>query len=404
MHVLDFIIIVLLFTIGYCYVLYPMIVRLLGKSFPKPTEKDETYSPKISIILAVYNEEIVLESCLDSLLALDYPKELLEIIVGSDGSTDKTNEILSSYNAQYPFIKTMTFSSRRGKMPVLNDLVLSATGDILFFADADISLSPNTLKVQLRHFVDPSVGAIGGGYHIHTETEKGLSTSEKEYASKEQKIRVNEGIFSSSIGVFGGNYTIRRELWRPLPDALVHDDLFVALNVIDKKKRVVYEPESTSVDIYERSLKDEFRRKSRSASRGYHTLSFFQNLVGFSGGTIAFQIWSHKILRWLSPFILMAIVTLGILGFSLYQEIQYSILFFGFIAVMSLTFVGWLFEIKNIRIPILHQLTWLVIMNIAYIAGTIKFLLRSDEGMWTQATRQNISNTSYSVKEAADLK
>src|SRR5579864_8398984 len=128
MRVLDIIISLLLLAVGYCFVLYPLVIRILAKLFPKPSHPDESYRPAISIILAAYNEETVLERCIRSLAALDYPKELLEIIVGSDGSVDKTNEILSFFSKQYPFLKPFFFSEQRGKMPVLNDLVTKATG------------------------------------------------------------------------------------------------------------------------------------------------------------------------------------------------------------------------------------------------------------------------------------
>jgi len=404
MRALDTIIMILFCAVAYCYLVYPYLIRLLARYFPSRTITDENMLPRVSIILAVYNEEIMIERCLESILALDYPKENIEILIGSDGSTDLTSVIAEKYCARYPFIRFYPFSERRGKMPVLNDLAVIASGEILFFADADITLSPNTLKTQLRHYADSSVGAVGGLYHIHAESGNGLYSSEKEYASLEQQIRISEGIFSSSMGVFGGNYTIRRELWNPLPDPLVHDDLYVALSVISQKKRVIYEPESHSVDFYDRSLEEEFRRKSRSASRGYHTISFFPKLLGVSGGKNMFLLWSHKILRWLSPFIFIVILFLSILGISLYGNSYYSAVVFAFGAAGLVTLLGWLFERMSIRVPLVRQFTWLVIMNIAYISGTLTYLMKTDEGAWKQATRQNLANPPYTVKEAIHTK
>jgi biofilm PGA synthesis N-glycosyltransferase PgaC len=405
MRILDIVIIFFLFLVGYCYVLYPIVIRLLAKFFPKPSLSDESFLPTVSIILAVYNEELVLGRCMESLLALDYPSELIEIVVGSDGSSDRTNEMLSEYGSQYHFIKQFCFSEQRGKMMVLNDLVAKATGEILFFADADITLSKNTLKVQVRHFADAEIGAVGGGYQIHFDANReGLYHSEKEYASLEQNIRINEALFSSSVNVFGGNYTIRRALWRSLPDPLVHDDTYVAYNVMDRGMRVFFESESVSTEIYNRSLEDEFKRKSRSASRGYHTLSFFPKLLGFSGGKNAFLLWSHKLLRWLSPLIACIIVVLSIMGILLYNELQYKILLSGFALISIITFIGWLFERQNIRIPIIRQCSWFIIMNLAYIAGTLRFLLKTDEAIWSQGARPVLSDSSYPLKEAVHTK
>jgi cellulose synthase/poly-beta-1,6-N-acetylglucosamine synthase-like glycosyltransferase len=404
MRFLDIVIALLLLAVGYCYLLYPYLIRLLAKFFPKLSKKDESYRPSVSIILAVYNEELVVKRCLESLLSLDYPKELLEIIIGSDGSSDSTSEVVNSYSAQFPFIKSISFPERRGKMPVLNDLVKKASGEILFFADADITLTQNTLRVQLRHFADPSIGIVGGMYHIYSEKEKSLYSSEREYASMEQQIKIHEGIFNSSMGVFGGNYSIRRQLWRPLPDPLVHDDLYVAVSVIDQGKRVIYEKESVSTDLYERSLKDEFRRKSRSASRGYHTLSFFPKLMGFAGGKNAFMLWSHKLLRWLSPFIMLAIVLLAISGSIIFGDLQYQVILYSFAALLIIAAIGWILDTQNIRIPVIRQCTWLLIMNAAYIDGTFKFLMKTDEKMWTQATRHANAGAALAMKEAVHTK
>ncbi|MFI5264571.1 MAG: glycosyltransferase [Candidatus Kapaibacterium sp.] len=402
MRILDLLIIILFFIVGYCFVLYPMVIRLLAKLFPQPSHKDESFRPTISIILAVYNEELVLGRCIESLLALDYPKELLEIIIGSDGSTDRTNEMLEQLSTTYHFIKPLFFPERRGKMPVLNDLVTKATGEILFFADADISLSANTLKVQVRHFADQEIGVVGGAYHIvHDESMKGPHSSEKDYALIQHSIRSNEALFSSTVGVFGGNYMIRRAWWKPLPDPLVHDDTYVAYNIIDRGKRVFFEPESIASEIYSRSLLEEFRRKSRSASRGYHTISYFPRLIGFSGGKNTFLLWSHKLFRWLSPFFISIVFVLCLTGVFLYGDTRYIVVLLGFTAFTLISLVGYVLDKMDINLPLIRQCTWFFFMNLAFVAGTLKFLLKTDEGIWRKATRPANDQRLLHTKEAA---
>src|SRR5579872_1877036 len=135
MRLLDLFIVFFLSLAGYCFTGYPLLIYVLAKLFPKPFLFDKLFRPKVSIILAAYNEELVLHRCIESLLRLDYQHEQMEILIGSDGSSDKTNEILSRYKENYDFIKPVYYTTRRGKMPVLNDLVALATGEILFFAD-----------------------------------------------------------------------------------------------------------------------------------------------------------------------------------------------------------------------------------------------------------------------------
>ncbi|MFI5264239.1 MAG: hypothetical protein ACHQM6_06970, partial [Candidatus Kapaibacterium sp.] len=176
---------------------------------------------------------------------------------------------------------------------------------------------------------------------------------------------------------------------------------YVAYNIMDRGKRVFYEPESVSTEVYNRSLYDEFRRKSRSASRGFHTLSFFPNLLGYSGGKNAFLLWSHKVLRWLSPFIAGIIVILSGIGMIFIGGWQYMAVLFGFGLVSLITLIGWILERQNIRVPIIRQCSWFVIMNLAYIIGTLKFLAKKDEGIWLQSTRPAAKESSYPIKEVA---
>ncbi|MEP7235610.1 MAG: glycosyltransferase, partial [Ignavibacteriota bacterium] len=387
------------------YLLYPLLIRQLARIFPMASLRDESFRPQVSIILAVYNEESVLLRCIDSLLRLDYPIDLIEIIIGSDGSSDRTNQILTELSVAHEIILPVYFPERRGKMSVINDLAELAKGDILFFADADITLSANALKAQIRHFADPMIGAVAGSYRIQVDSAAhGHASSEKYYASHEQNIRLNEALFCTTVGVFGGNYSIRHALWRPLPDGLVHDDTFVAYNIMDKGKRVYCEPESISTDTYNRTLKDEFRRKSRSASRGYHTLTFFPRLVGFAGGKNSFLLWSHKLLRWLSPFLMLTAFILSVAGLFIYAEERYFLLVLFFCTIATITFLGWILEYLDIRVPIIRQSMWFVSMNIAYISGTIKFLTKSDESVWSQAGRPVIDQAKFLVKEVTETK
>ncbi|MEI8133755.1 MAG: glycosyltransferase [bacterium] len=405
MRILDILLIVFVFLSGYTYVMYPLVIRVLSKLFPRASQSDDQFFPKVSIIVAAHNEERVLVECLESLLKLDYPANLCEILVGSDGSTDGTVSIIQKYAERESSVKPFCFSERRGKIPVVNDLVESSSGDILYFTDADVVLSPNTLKAHVRHYSDPTVGAVAGAYHIHSaQSDNGLYESEKQYASVEQNIRQHESRFASSLGLSGANYSTRKNLWQSLPDSLVHDDLFVALGTLSQRRRVLYEATSVATDIFDRSYQDEFGRKVRSASRGYHTIAFFPKLLGFSSGRISFMLWSHKLLRWMSPLLIGIALLLAIFGFTTDGSFRYQLsleVFFGFIV---LALLGLILERQKIRVPVLHQLSWLVSMNTAYIVGTLRYIMHSDGASWTQAKRHSIPNPTLSTKEVTSLK
>jgi poly-beta-1,6-N-acetyl-D-glucosamine synthase len=387
MAFLDIFVIVLLLPVIYCYLIYPYIIQLAARRFFCGHIIDESYQPTISVILSAHNEELVIRSSIASILSQDYPSEKVEIVVGSDGSTDLTNTILEELSLKHSNIHAFIFHEQRGKMMALNDIVKQAKNEILFFLDADITLSSNSFRSHVKHYKDASIGIVGGSYKIHTHDESGHFASESEYASLEQRIRKSESLMSSTINVYGGNYSMRRNLWRDLPSPLVHDDVFVVLSTISQGKRVLTELESVAVDHYERTIEEEFKRKVRSASRGFLTLSYFPELTSFSGGTIALYLWSHKILRWISPFlVLIAGISFTINTLMLRDAARYALLGFGLFGLITV-FIGYMLQKRGNNPSLVGKLGWFIYMNAAYIKGTFTYVFGKDQHTWVKATR-----------------
>lgn len=387
MGIVDIIIIILVGLVVYCYGIYPYLIQLAAKLFARPTLQDPSYLPSVSIVVAAHNEEVSLPLLLDSIFALDYPHELVEIIIASDGSDDKTNDILTAYSQRDARVKPLIFKEQRGKMPTLNDAVAKASGEILYFVDADLTLSSNSLRAHTRHHIDPSVGIVAGAYQMISGDAGKLNRIEEEYASLEQQIRASESSFASTMNVYGGNYSMRRSLWKPLPSSMVHDDMYVVFSTIGQRKRVISDRETIAFDTFSRNFKEEFRRKIRSASRGYHTLSYFPEVVFFQRVPESFLLWSHKILRWLSP---MFAAVSGI--FALWQYLQTGGAVYGVHVLLlgSAIAVGlatYFLELRGRSLPILAKIGWFVSMNFAYVVGTWRFLTGSDSAAWKKAAR-----------------
>jgi cellulose synthase/poly-beta-1,6-N-acetylglucosamine synthase-like glycosyltransferase len=385
--IVDITIIILVGLVVYCYGIYPYAIQLVAKVFKRPTFEDASYLPHVSIVVAAHNEEVSLPKLLDSLLALDYPKDLVEIIIASDGSDDKTNEILTAYAERDERIKPLLFKEQRGKMPTLNDAVAGATGEILYFVDADLTLSSNSLRAHTRHHIDPSVGIVAGAYQMVSSDSRKLRRIEEAYASLEQRIRASEGDFASTMNVYGGNYSMRRALWRPLPSSMVHDDLFVVFSVIRQGKRVISDRETIAYDKFPRSFNDEFLRKIRSASRGYPTLAYFPEVVFFQLIPESFLLWPHKILRWLSPFFITMAGMLALWRYFQTRGAVYGI----FVLVLGITVVigaiTYFFEKRGHSLPFFGKLGWFVAMNYAYVVGTYRFITGRDNAAWKKASR-----------------
>ncbi len=389
MGIVDIIIITLLGLIVYCYAIFPYLVQVVARFYKRPTFQDPSYLPRVSIVVAAHNEEVSLPRLLDSLLGLDYPQDLVEIIIASDGSDDKTDEILTDYAKRYPQVRPLIFTQNRGKMPTLNDAVATATGDILYFVDADLTLSTNSIRAHVRHHVDPSVGIVAGAYQMISNDATKLRKIEESYASLEQRIRYSEGAFASTMNVYGGNYSMRRTLWRPLPSSMVHDDLYVVFSVISQGKRVISDRETVAYDKFSRNFDDEFLRKIRSASRGYHTLSYFPEAVFFQSIPESFLLWPHKILRWLSPILAGMAGMLALWRYLQTDGVVYGIFVLLLGSTLAVGVATYFLERRGRSLMFLAKFGWFVTMNFAYVVGTWRFLTGSDQAAWKKATRDS---------------
>jgi len=382
----------------YAYILYPLFIFALASLRTRRSLSDESFQPRVSIIISAYNEELHLEQCLDSLLIQNYPTEKIEILIGSDGSSDRTNTILANYAASHSSLKPHLFESRRGKMQVLNDLISEAQGEILLFVDADMTLSPDSLTNHVRHYIDKEVGGVAGIYRIVSDVPTGIFGSENDYQSYEMLLRKNESLIHSTVGLSGGNYSIRKELWKELPSDEIHDDLFSVYTLLESGKRILFEPSAISTERFVRSVREEFRRKARFASRGFATLKFFPELLSPQAGLVAVMIWSHKILRWISPFLLAIIFATTIVGTVRGYAAYFSILLVIELVGILIAMIGWVLNTMAISVPVVRQIFWFVAMNLAFMLGTMRYLFGKDEQHWVIATRAGSSST-ISAKE-----
>jgi len=371
----------------YAYILYPLLVAALAKLRPRAIICDESFTPHISVIISAYNEEKHLAACLDSLLAQDYPVSSVEILIGSDGSTDETNKILSKYSEANPGIKKFLFDSRRGKMKVLNDLVGKAIGDILFFVDADMMLSPRSLRSHAQHYSQFETGGVAGIYRLISDAPSGVFVTENDYHTYEMWLRENESLVSSTVGLSGGNYSIRKELWHELPSDQVHDDLYSVFTLFSSGKRLLFEPRAISTENFVRTLSEEFRRKARFSSRGFETLKYFPHLISPSAGFQSLMIWAHKILRWISP-VLLLVIFLSTLVASFYHLWGYiQTLLIIELSLIGMAIAGGLLYSVKISLPVFRHLFWFSAMNVAFITGTFRYLFRLDKKHWVVAQR-----------------
>src|SRR5581483_9772493 len=368
----------------YSYVGFPLLVALRARLRPRKWHIDETYRPTVSIILTAFNEELVLRRCIESLVHLNYPREKLEILCGSDGSTDMTNSILRELSERHSFLRPFYFFPQRGKMLTLNDLVTHAKNEILLFVDADVTLNPNAILSHVRHYIDATVGGVAGRLTIASDRTDGVYRSESTFLSFESNLRRNEAEIGSTVGLYGGNYSMRRALWKPLPNDRVYDDFFSVLTIIESGHRLLYEEGAISTEQYARNYREEGARKKRNASRCLYTLRILPQPLFH--GSAAWMLWPHKILRWLTGFLALGVVIGTQFDFYGHLAWAWSLLILEGLATV-LVFMGWLFRNARQPIPFASSLYWFFSMNVAFMRGVFEFMLSRQEPIWPQTTR-----------------
>ena len=294
----------------YTYLGYPILLFLINRFLhPKVAKKEIT--PSVSIILSAFNEEKYIERKLHNLLQLDYPLESLEIIVGSDGGSDTTDQIISKFRS--PQIRFFRFIANRGKPEVLNTLVQEAHGEILLFTDARQELDPMSLRELVANFHDAKVGCVSGELLFKDIRTGNIGKGMDAYWKYEKWLRRNESRLSSMLGATGAIYAIRRQLFSPLPGTILVDDMYLPLTIIQKGYRAIFESQAHAYDHTSSKGKEESKRKVRTLAGNYQIFELFPALLNPLKSRIAWQLLSHKFLRLMVPFFLVGIFICNLL-------------------------------------------------------------------------------------------
>jgi hypothetical protein len=266
--------------------------------------KSAPYVPKVTLIVAAYNEAPVIRQKLDNTFAIDYPPDCLEVVVASDGSDDGTDELVAQYGKSG--VKLLSLP-RRGKNLTLNAAVEAACGDILVFTDADAMFAPDALRRLTAPFNDPEVGGVAGDYRHHTHVIEGAN--ERDFWKFERMLKRLQSRAGSVTSAWGPIYAIRRSLFKPIPVG-VTDDYFTSVQPLAAHRRLIFEPRAVATGPVAVSAQLEFRRKVRIITAGLRGVWHTRQLLNpFEYGFLAIQIFTHKVLRRLMgpPLLLLAV-------------------------------------------------------------------------------------------------
>ena len=370
--------------VAYAYVVYPALIHVASRAFGRrsmaPAAVDDDL-PTASLVLAAFNEEAVIGARLADALAMDYPADRLEILVGSDGSTDGTAEVARSFEGRG--VRLLDFPLNRGKASVLNDAVAASTGEILLMSDANTRVEPGAARCLARWFADPEVGAVVGRL-VLVDPVSGKN-ADGLYWRYETFLKTREATLGALLGANGAIYAIRRCLYEPIPPGTIVDDFVIPLLATQRTGcRLVYDREAVAVEETAPGVGAEFRRRARIGAGGYQSIGMLWRLLDPRRGWLALAFWSHKVLRWLGPFFLLGALAanLALAGRPFYRGML--------AAQVGFYLLAGLLPMVPSRVRLARPLrlsTMFVGMNAALLVGFCRWLFGRQKGTWARTER-----------------
>ena len=375
-------------AMAYTYALYPALLFVLAWLRSRALDENSTPAglPTVSLLVAAYNEAPVILRKLRNCEMLDYPAAQLEILFGSDGSDDGTADILRSAGL-LTHMRLISFSERRGKPAVLNDLVMAARGELLVFSDANSMFDANALRELVRPFAAAAVGGVCGELRLERPAaEHGAgAANESLYWRYETFIKRLEGRLGILAAANGAIYAIRRGLYRPLPvQRLTSDDLVIGARVLQQGRRMVFAPQAIAREEANSTIREELRRRVRVGEAGFNALAELWPLLLPQRGSVAWMLWSHKILRWAVPGLLVLLLAASV---ALWRQAFYQAVLAMQLAAYLAALAGYVLE-PHTRLP-----GWLTFpyffagSNLATLLGLWRSLRRSGNRAWARAGR-----------------
>lgn len=375
------------FCLVHSYVLYPFLLKIFAGDISVPKRQyHPAPQPMVSVLMAVYNEEKVVEQKIRSVFNTAYPAAQLEMWIGSDGSTDKTDEIIARLIREGYRINFKQFGGRNGKTQIINAMAPLAAGKIFIPTDANILFEPLTIPKLIAHFTDDKVGMVAANITNTGLRKDGISYQEQTYIKRENIIKFYEGqLWGTMMGAFGACYAIRAELFPKIPQNFLMEDFYITLAVIKNNKKAIAEPEAIAYEDVSNEIKEEFKRKIRISAGNFQNLAVYKGLLlkPFTGAGFSFL--SHKVLRWFGPFFLIGtfVTSLILFNTNLFFQLAFYIQAAGFLTPL----LDKLLSNINIHIYLLRLLSYFYTMNLALLLGFIKYLKGIKTSVWNPTQR-----------------
>ena len=369
-------------TLTYIYLGYPMLVWVLAHLCGRDPVRQDVV-PHVSLLIPAFNEEPHIEAKLRNSLALNYPSERLEIVVASDGSTDRTNAIVTSFAAQG--VRLAVMSENIGKAAMLTSTVPDRDGEIVVFSDASSRLEPDALRQLVRNFADARVGCVSGLYRLGDPQDL-RAQGEGLYWRYETWIKTLESHFGTVLGANGAIYAFHKEQYRPLPNRAIVDDFLVPMLMrLHGGGEIFFVPTARAYETSPEQVRHEFRRRMRIGAGDLQALIWTWRLLLPWKGIVALAYFSHKVLRWFGPWLMLTgfVANLCLLGNPVFQW-----LFFGQLVFYGLGSIADLVQ----HVPFLglaaSHVRYFIVLNAALLLGFVRLALGIQRAFWDRAPRR----------------
>ena len=362
----------------YSYAGYPLLLLLLIRLRPAAAVRKSDARPSVSLLIVAHNEETRIESKLRNCLELEYPAENLEILVASDGSTDRTEEIVASFAEKG--VRLLRLPGPGGKPAALNAAVPETAGEILVLCDTRQRLAPDAVKALVADLGDPTVGAVSGELHIETgphSAAEGVGL----YWRYEKLIRGLESALDSTVGVTGAIYALRKDLYRPLPAATILDDVAIPMAVAAAGYRVIFEPEASAFDSSAETPAREYRRKVRTLAGNYQLLFLSPALLSPFRNRLFWQFLSHKLSRLAVPWCLLALLAASAL-LAVEGSRFFALATAGQAVFYLLAAAGGILEKRKIAVRMLAVPYAFTLLNLAAASSLFGFVMGREKAAW----------------------
>ncbi len=385
----------LIFVVFYAYLGYGLLLFFLVKIkriFGKKTEPgyDEASLPEVTFIVAAYNEQDYIEDKIRNCLAFDYPKNKISFWFVTDGSNDRTPEIVESFpRSENQQIRLFHSPERKGKIAAVERVMAYVETPVTIFTDANTDVNPAAIRQIVRHFADPNVGAVAGEKRIAmNEADEATGAGEGIYWKYESTLKKWDSELNSVIGAAGELFAIRTSEYRHVPADTLIEDFVMTMGIAMRGFRLAYEPEAYAVESSSASIGEEMKRKVRIAAGGLQTAWRLRSLLNpFRYGLLSFQYISHRVLRWtLAPLALPLIFLINV-SLAIEAGPVYQILLALQIAFYAFAYLGYLFERKQLKIKAFFIPYYFCLMNWAMYRGFFRLVAGRQSVVWEKAKR-----------------